>query len=236
MRYQGGKALIGKGLAEYIKEHNPNAEVFVDLFVGGAGVAVQAAKLFNRVLVNDLNPYIIAMYKDYQNGRVFPDKVTKEDHTYLKTHLDEDPGLAGFVGFGHSFSGMFFHTYASDKNYALATRNWLDKNAAAIKKFELYSMDYRKVVIPSSSVIYCDPPYEGTYPYQGGGLPAFSSSEFWEYMREISQQCPTYISEEKAPKDFTSVWQKQKRRSLGNNHGKPMPIRTEHLFSYNYEA
>lgn len=231
MRYQGGKARIGKDLVHFMRAQHPQSSIFVDLFVGGGGVAVQAAKLFDRVIVNDLNPYIVAMYKDYQEGRVFPDKILKETHSYLKEHLDEDQGLSGFVGFGHSFSGIFFHTYASDKNYALATRNWLDKNAEAISKFELHSMDYRKMSIPENSIVYCDPPYEGTHPYKGGGLPPFSAADFWEHMRTLSVHNPVYISEEKAPADFTSVWQKQKRRSLGNNHNKPQPIRTENLFA-----
>lgn len=87
--------------------------------------------------------------------------------------------------------------------------------------------DYRSVKIPSKAIIYCDIPYEDTTGYNGTGT--FNNEEFWEYARFLSKEHIVFISEQKAPNDFVSIWQKSLRRQLDNNNQNTF-IRNEHLF------
>ena len=71
-----------------------------------------------------------------------------------------------------------------------------------LQSLEVLRGDYRDVPIPPRSVVYCDPPYQGTNckAYSGG---AFDHAAFWEWVR--SRPFPVYVSEYHAPEDF-AVW------------------------------
>ena len=72
----------------------------------------------------------------------------------------------------------------------------------SLQSLEVLRGDYRDVPIPPRSVVYCDPPYQGTNckAYSGG---AFDHAAFWEWAR--SRPFPVYVSEYHAPEDF-AVW------------------------------
>ena len=55
------------------------------------------------------------MWKALQSGWEPPDIVTEAEYQYIKDHKDEDPALAGFVGFGCTFGAKWFAGYARDK-------------------------------------------------------------------------------------------------------------------------
>jgi len=65
------------------------------------------------------------MFKSLQNGWIPPTIVTEEDYTNAKKNQDEEPHVAGFVGFACSFAGKYWGGYARDSkgggegNYAL---------------------------------------------------------------------------------------------------------------------
>lgn len=71
--------------------------------------------------------------------------------------------------------------------------------------------DYYNVVTPENSVIYCDPPYEGTAEYKED---SFNHSKFWDWVREKSKTHKVYISEYKAPDDFESVLEFEQNSTL----------------------
>jgi len=90
--------------------------------------------------------------------------------------------------------------YAS--KHTAATHFNLLKRLAAIKglpKVACHNLDYREVVIPENSVVYCDPPYEGTEGYGN----KFDHTAFWEWVR--TREFPVFVSERSAPEDFMSV-------------------------------
>ena len=82
--------------------------------------------------------------------------------------------------------------------------------------------DYRNYVYQDGDVVYCDPPYEGTYGYGRG----FDHEAFWQWCR--TRDFPVYVSEYRAPEDFISIWCKEKRR-LFNSSGLSENA-VEHLF------
>ena len=137
--------------------------------------------------------------------------------------------LTGFVGFGCSFGGKWFGGYARNKtntNYALQSKRSLLKDMASLMKAEFMCKDYHGVPLPSGCIIYADPPYNNTTGY---GREKFSSKEFWEYTRDVSQNHLMFISEQTAPDDFITVWEKPFTRTLDVNKQNQFKV-TEKLF------
>ncbi len=71
-----------------------------------------------------------------------------------------------------------------------------------LENLERYNTDYRNVVLPDNSIVYCDPPYANTNRYGLNGS-GFDNEAFWEWARHCIQ--PVFISEYEAPKDFVCI-------------------------------
>ena len=231
MQYVGGKSRIAKEISNMVIS---GGGTFVSLFCGGCSVEELAAQSFERVICNDLHPYLIAMWRGVQKGYVLPDKITREEYYYIKSHKDENPVLAGFAGFGCAFGGNWFSGYAVSKDkpdgYAKQSKNVVLRQMRSLRNAEFICGDYRAVTIPEGAVVYADPPYAnvGTG-YKTG---AFDSNAFWAYMRLLSQRHLVYISEQTAPEDFVPIWQKQIRRELCRDKQKLFTV-TEKLYVHN---
>lgn len=89
-----------------------------------------------------------------------------------------------------------------------------------LENIKLFSDDYRNIEIPDNTVIYCDPPYQGTAEYKEG---AFNHKEFWEWTREKSKTHKVYISEYHAPDDFKKILEFQRSSTLSGGHNKNQP-------------
>lgn len=169
------------------------------------------------------------MLKGVQNGYELPEKITEEEYKYIREHKDEDKVLTGFVGFGCSFGGKWFGGYARNKggtNYALQSKKSLLKDMKTLMNAEFSCKDYRDVELPQNCVIYADPPYNNTTGY---GKIKFDSPTFWEYAREVSKNHLMFISEQAAPDDFISIWEKPFTRTLDVNKNNQFKV-TEKLF------
>lgn len=190
MQYMGGKSRIARRIAEFINEiprrkitncqapcpdnHacGGGADCFVSLFCGSCAVESKVQG-FSRKILNDRHKYLIAMLQGVQNGYELPESITPEEYHYIRDHKDDDPALAGFVGFGCSFGGKWFGGYArnaSGTNYALQSKRSLLKDMATLQDAHFVCEDYRRVCIPPGAVIYADPPYNNTTGYSGGAL------------------------------------------------------------------
>jgi len=185
---------------------------------------------FDRIICNDSHLFLIEMLIGVQLGYELPESITKEQYDYIRTHKDEDHVLTGFVGFGCSFGGKWFGGYArntSGTNYAAQSKRSLLKDLDRLKGVTFTWGDYRSVFIPPGSVVYADPPYEGTTGY---GNTKFYSNAFWEYMRLLSKDNQVFISEQKAPPDFECIWEKPFTRTLDRNKSNYFMV-TEKLFT-----
>ena len=226
MQYFGGKAKISKYIVDYLENVRKENQVFVEPFVGGANIV---SKMSGKRQAYDFNEYLIAMYQGVQNGYDLPNNITEEEYKYIKNHKDEDKVLTGFVGFGCSFGGKWFGGYARNKtgtNYALQSKKSLLKDMKTLTDAEFICKDYKDVFLPANCVIYADPPYDGTTGY---GREKFDSKAFWEYARSVSQNHLMFISEQSAPSDFISIWEKPFTRTLDVNKSNQFKV-TEKLF------
>lgn len=241
MRYQGGKSRIAKQLAQVImanveRERESNGAL-VSLFCGACSVESKLAPYFDKVICNDKHDYLISLYKAMQNGYIPPDYITEEEYNSVKNNIDKYPKeYVGFVGFGSSFGGKWFGSYGRSKKpngerrwHSQESKKALLRDMKILQNAEFICQDYRDVIIPKGSVVYCDPPYDNTTPYSG--IEKFNSQEFWEYMRKISKDNLVFISEQKAPDDFECIWEKPFTRTLDRNKDNQFNV-TEKLFTY----
>ena len=217
IQYQGGKARTAKPISEKILEYGKDCTNFVSLFCGSCAVETKVTEKFNKTVCNDNHKYLIDLYHSLQNGWIPPENITKEQYQYIRDNKDENPALAGFVGFGCSYSGKWFGGYARNsigRNYAKNAKNTLLRDITCLKDVKFTCKDYRKVEIPKNTVVYCDPPYENTTKYSNEN---FDTNVFWDYMRKISENNVVLISELKAPDDFVCIWQKKVLRTMDRN-------------------
>ena len=248
MQYMGGKSRIARKIGEVIinevsrwkvknKQRNieSNIEIpqrereFISLFCGSCAVESKVAEHFDKVTLNDSHEYLIEMFKGVQNGYELPENITEEQYKYIKSHKDENKVLSGFVGFGCSFGGKWFGGYARNKtntNYAAQSKRSLLKDMNTLYNADFICKDYQDVELSQNCIIYADPPYNNTTGY---GKEKFDSAEFWEYAREVSKTHLMFISEQEAPEDFVSIWEKPFTRTLDVNKNNQFKV-TEKLF------
>lgn len=247
MQYQGGKSRISKFISEEINAlsrwkiknsktiignnnvNNSRREVltFVSLFCGSCAVECKITE-FSKMILNDNHKYLIALYKGLQNGYQLPDDISETEYKYVCNHKEDDEVLTGFVGFGCSFGGKWFGGYGRSKgrSHAQESKRALLRDMKILQNAEFICKDYRDVALPDNCVIYADPPYNNTTGY---GKKKFNSEEFWKYAREVSKNHLMFISEQIAPDDFISIWEKPFTRTLDVNKNNQFKV-TEKLF------
>lgn len=203
----------------------------MSLFCGSCAVESKLRN-YSSMICNDKHGYLISLLRGVQAGYELPESISAEQYQAIRLNKDADRVLSGFVGFGCSFGGKWFGGYAHEKrrtNYALQSKKSLLRDMAALQGAWFTNLDYRVVPIPHNAVIYADPPYCNTTGYRGE---PFDSAEFWMYMRLIAQMgCTVFISEQEAPPDFMSIWEKPFVRTLDVNKSNQFRV-TEKLFTY----
>lgn len=218
MVYMGSKNRIAKELIPIITEHLKPNQWYIEPFVGGANMIDKIEHPYK--LGADNNKYLIALLEAVQNGQELPEYITKDEYIAVKTNKDNYPDwYVGFVGFICSFRAKFFGGYSGyyttktgiQRNYIKERiNNILKQNLDGIK---LVCSSYDALDIPANSIIYCDPPYNGTTKYKE----SFDSDAFWQWCRDKAKEGHTvYVSEYNAPEDFKCIWEKQINSNLGN--------------------
>jgi DNA adenine methylase len=233
MQYLGGKSKIRKQIAGFLAG-KPNLP-YLEPFVGGGWVLQEISG--RRRLASDANSALITMYQALQRGWVPPDSLSEEEYANLKGIQDPSDPLTAFAGFGCSFAGKWFGGFARAAGrpaYALSTSRSLMKQLPLIQDVEFrhcFYWDHK----PEGYLIYCDPPYAGTTPYDGVGK--FDHERFWVTMREWSKSNIVLISEYTAPLDFEEVANFNSR--MGMTADGERGVRNEKLFqlraSVNFE-
>jgi len=228
MRYFGGKARIGKQIAEFINSfYVPNA-VYLEPFVGGAWVMFRVDDRFRKIGSDACRP-LIDLYNALLQGWQPPDDVTREMYKDAKDGK-LSPELTAFIGFGCSFAGKWFGGYASTpgRNYAKNAKNSLNTKLKGLQDSQFNWGSYEELIklSPTRCVIYCDPPYAGTTGYSAVGT--FDFDKFWQTMRDWSRDNVVIVSEYNAPEDFECVLAIQTKTDIRSKTGKEP--RLEKLF------
>ena len=237
MKYMGSKARFVKEILPIILRNRKADQWYVEPFAGGMNAICEVQG--NRI-ANDLNYYLIEMWKELCNGWI-PRKYTREEHKHIRDNKDEyPPHVVAWVGFNCSYSGVYFGGFSGEtktkigtiRDYQSEAINNVLKQVPKMQDVVFQNKPYSELELPPNSIIYCDPPYEGTSKYKTG---IFDHNLFWDWVRNISKQGHTvFVSEYNAPIDFECVWQKEAKSSLSANGiigGNKISI--EKLFKYN---
>ena len=240
MRYMGSKAKYAKEILEAI---NNEIDIFeykywIEPMAGGMNMIDKVDSNLSRI-ANDSNIHLIQMFIALQEGWQPPDNISNEEYKYLMSKKNEDlkdlyaNALIGFAGIGCSYSGRWFEGYArgndnkgNPRNYSAESKKNLMRSMSNIMDVEFVHADYKEIVIPEKSIIYCDPPYFGTKKYIG----KFNHYIFWQWCRAQSNKgSKVFVSEYDAPEDWECIWEKSTNSSLTANTGAKKSI--ERLFT-----
>ena len=223
----GSKNRIAKHILPIMLKERGD-RTWVEPFVGGANML---DKVSGKRIGADFNPYLIEALKLIRdNPESLPDHVSEEMYQELKIHKHSnvllgmpDEGLAGYVGFTHSFAGKWFRGFARNKeldkveneqNVSRRAKNNALKQSENLKGVTFIHSSYKDLKIPDNSLIYCDPPYENTTGYKD----AFNHSDFWQWCREKhTEGHMVFISEYNAPEDFECVWSMEVSTTLNSS-------------------
>lgn len=236
MKYMGSKARFVKEILPIIlKERKPN-QWFVDLFCGGCSISQDVD---GRVLANDKNKYLIAMFKGLQENRSRPYEIPKDLYDAArnayngKEYYIMDDFMIGWIGWMGSYNGRFFDGGYSGHNvngrdYISEQIRNTEKQIEKIAHIKYFSKDYSEFDFKESCIIYCDIPYKNTKQYSTSK--DFQHEKFWQWCRDMAKQHTIFISEYEAPPDFICVWSKEVTNSM-NTTKTYKPV--EKLFTIN---
>lgn len=201
---------------------------YVEPFVGAFNVIQHMGNNRQRI-ANDVDRYIIAVYRAVINGWIPPTVVSESEYKYVRENKEQYPDYyVGFVGYAASYGGMWFAGYNAEvptQSYIENAHNKLLAQKPYLKNIEIYCMDYQSLDIPPNSMIYCDPPYAERQQYGE----QFDTPKFWDWVRErIAEGHDMLVSEYTAPSDFVAVYEIEKPMKLGNKYRED--VRYERLF------
>jgi len=219
MKYMGSKARFAKDLLSIILKERKESQYYVEPFAGGMNSICEVGD--NRI-ANDINYYLIEMWKELVGGWV-PSKITKEQYNDVRVNKQKYPAaFVGWVGFNCSYSGKWFGGFAGEtktkigtvRDYQNEAINNVLKQAEKLRGVVFENRCYNELILPPNSIIYCDPPYEGTTKYSNN----FDHKAFWVWCREQARAGhKIFVSEYSAPSDFRCIWQKVAKSSLSAN-------------------
>lgn len=222
----GSKNKYAKDILPIILSQRSIYQSYIEPFAGGMNTI---DKVDGRRWANDSHSYLIAMwnallYKSW-NPPLF---VSESLYEHVKTNPNNyETELVGYIGF-NSYGAKWFGGYRRDKE---GKRDyWREHyNNIQIQRTRMYGVSltcgsYLDMEIPNNSVVYCDPPYKETTKYASD----FSHEVFWDWVRQIGEHNPVFVSEYQAPDDFECLWQKRVNNTLAKDTGSKQGI--EKLF------
>ena len=230
MKYMGSKNRIAKHILPIMlaEAEKHGITTWVEPFVGGANMLDKVPESYTRIGY-DLNEHTIAAMlgiRDFVNE--LPSIVTKEHYNNVKG--TEPHPINSWVRYECSFGSKLDNGYASNsegRNYAEKGKNLALKQSQKIQSVEFICASYKDVKV-TDSLIYCDPPYQGTTGYKTG---AFNHEEFFQWCRDMKAKGNiVFVSEYNAPDDFELVWQGEIKTNFSSTRETATHNAVEKLF------
>lgn len=241
MKYMGSKARIAKDLLPIILKDRLERQYYVEPFCGGCNIM---DKVDGNRIANDSNSYLISMWKSLTTGWQPPLIIERDFYNEVRNCYNTKNGLfnddlIGWVGFMGSYNGRFFDGGYSGHSVKInggfrdyigeSIRNILHQ-VDSLKGVSFLSIDYKDLVLPSCSIIYCDPPYNGVKKYNY----SINNEEFWNWCRsKVDEGHKVFVSEYNAPNDFVCIWEHTVKTTINKIITKHA---TEKLFIHNSQV
>lgn len=207
LNYIGGKYKL---LSQIIPLFPKTINTFVDLFVGGANIAINVQA--KRIICNDNLTYLISLYNEFKNNDIsfvfnyIEDRISEYElsdknemgfkalrNEYNKTKSPLDLFVLLAFSFNHQIrfnSRHEFNTpFGKERSYFNPTmkknlRNFLNKLSISNIYFECSNFDkFDLSDLSENDFVYCDPPYlitSGTY---NDGKRGFTGWDEWQEKR-----------------------------------------------------
>jgi DNA adenine methylase len=218
MKYMGSKNRIAKEILPIMLKER-GQRTWVEPFVGGGNMI---DKVQGKRIGADINNYLIDALMDIRDCVADLPKNNKEftEDYYKALRKSDDYRYKGYAGFALSYGGKWLGGWPRDsankRDYVNeAYRNALNQSPL-LQGVRLVNKSYLDLQVPDTSLIYCDPPYEGTTKYKDD----FNHVVFWQWCRYmVSKGHTIFVSEYNAPNDFECVWQKEIVSSLTKDTG-----------------
>lgn len=243
MVFMGSKAKYADEIVPILQKiiDNNNIKLYIEPFVGGANI-IDKIRCEKRIGY-DRSETLIALLKQAQEdfSKVLNNptrekwdegKAYVKDKIPLSTMTLADVGAMEFLasycnggfprGYGYTMSG-------GEKKFLSAYNN-LKEQASKFQDIDFFCADYTNLSNNvTNALIYCDPPYQGTKQYQYASVSKMDYLQFWNWVRELSQNNLVIVSEQTAPDDFECIWERKVNRTM-NKENKFKAI--EKLFIY----
>lgn len=227
----GSKNRHAKEILPIILNNRTPNQWYIEPFVGGFNMI---DKIDGNRMANDIHFYLIELFKGIQIGWQPPNGITEEQYQQIRQNKDKyEPCLVGFVGFGCSYSGKWWGGYArgndnrgKSRNYCLESKKNILAQYNGIQGIKIYNKNYYELEIPKNSIIYCDPPYQGTTKYKD----SFDYSYYWQWCEQMSKEGhKVFVSEYNAPSNWECIWSKEVHNTLVQDTGSKIGV--EKLFT-----
>lgn len=183
MQYFGGKAGVGRAIAEVCSRFLQPGDLFVDMFCGSLNV-VRHVHSNQRHAIDACEPLIV-MWNAALRGWVPPTVVSKDEYEQIRRSPNPHDPMTAFVLFGCSFGGKWCGGYAKNRPTQRYAEHASHQVVAKAKDcdglvLECASFETKNPGCwPAGTVLYCDPPYAGTTGYKA--LAPFDSVAFWSW-------------------------------------------------------
>lgn len=232
MKYMGSKNRIARFiLPMMIKEANEKGiTTWVEPFVGGGNMIDKVPNSFRRIGA-DINPYLIQALVSIRDCANELPKNNKEftEVNYNELRKNDNYKHKGYAGFALSYGGKWLGGWCRDglnkRDYVTESYKNAQKQTTKLQGVEFINKSYLDLELSGNSLIYCDPPYEGSTKYTGN----FDHSKFWQWCRDRSREGHlVFVSEYNAPDGFECVWEKEIVSSLTQDTGSKKSV--EKLF------
>lgn len=214
MQYLGGKSRLAKRLAAILESERAQGGRFVDVFCGAWNVTAAMGSHGPRV-ANDACQPLVTLAQAWLAGWRPPAEVSLEVWQAAKAAKDPADPMTAFAGFGVSFGGNWFSSYAANRltpgprtpngyRYALLAGNSLKKKLTKCADVRFTCLDFGDLEILPGDLVYADPPYRGTAACGDSG--GFDHDRFvataqgWAqipgvkvFVSEYAAQAPTWV-------------------------------------------
>ena len=230
MKYMGSKNRYAKQLLPIILKDREPGQWYVEPFVGGANMIDKVA---SPRIGSDVNPYVIqALMSIRDHLHELPQSRAEfTESQYKELRISDAYKHKGYAGFAFSYSGKWLGGWRRDgegkRDYIAESYKNAEKQNPFLQDIKLVCSAYNDLHIPDKSIIYCDPPYNGTTKYKD----SFDHDSFWDWCRAmVFKGHQVFVSEYIAPKDFVCVWSKEVNSSLTKDTGSKKGV--ERLFMH----